>query len=208
MSRDACSQFLDLLQWVVWTAVITVGVFSWSTMSASPLLAAEPPDKLLDCNIIEALQPDLTLALMAANFSFATGPELSDVEEERVAWNDITQGILTRYVELCHRYNLGAVDRGEYRNRLHDLEGYYRVAKDFEERLLEKSDTRTQGSIGGTENYPTRSLESFGQRTRKSLTDPLRAFAKEVGELGPMGRPLQPRRPTDTPDILGAPALK
>ena len=207
MSCDVCSHCMHLFQRAVRMVVITAGLMFWSTMSAS-LLAAAPPEKLLDCTVREALQPDLTLSLKVANFSFVTGQDLSGVEEERVAWHDITQGILVRYVELCTRYNRGVVDRGDYRARLRDFDGYYRVAKAFEERLLEKTDTRMQESIGGTENSRTRSLESFGQRTRKSLIDPLRAFAKEIGELGPMGRPLQPRRPTDAPDILGSPAAK
>ena len=208
MSRDACSQFMELLERVVWTAGVAVGCIAWTIMSASPLLAADPPDKLLDCTVTEVLQPDLTLARKAANFSFATGPDLSDLEEERVTWNRISQGLLTRYVELCQRYNLGNADRGEYRDRLRDLEGYYRVAKDFEERLLEKADPRMRESLGGTGDSGTRSLESYAQRTQKSLLDPLQAFAQEIGELGPTGRLLQPKRPAESPDILGAPAMK
>ncbi len=205
MDRHTCSQFIVLQRQVVWIVAITVGCIFWATCSVPPVLAGEPPAKLLDCAINEVLQPDLTLSLTVANFSFATGEELSEIEDERVAWSNITQGLATRYVELCKRYNLGDVDKKEYRDGLRDLEEYYRVAKKFEERLLENRDTRMQESIGGIDGSQTR---SFGERTRQALTDPLSAFAKEVAGLGALGGPLRPRRPTEAPDILGSPGVK
>lgn len=106
--------------------------------------AGEPPEQQLDCRVYETRQQGIGLALSVAYFIFNVGPQVSWTTQRGVAWDQVAQGLIARYVEVCTRYNAGIVTKGEYDQRVREIDGLYLKAQALEAKVREEVIRRSE----------------------------------------------------------------
>lgn len=102
------------------------------------------PEQELDCRVYETREHGIGLGLKVAYFIFNVGPEVSWGTKRGVAWDQIAQGVIARYVEVCTRYNAGVVTKTEYDQRVREIDGLYREAQALEAKVREEVIRRSE----------------------------------------------------------------
>jgi len=92
-----------------------------------------------DCTIHRTEDGRITLGFKIGNFLLNVGPEVTFGKKAGIDWDHTVQGFISRYQELCSRFNTGSLTKKEYDNRLAEIERIdseaYEVHKKF---MIEK----------------------------------------------------------------------
>jgi hypothetical protein len=91
----------------------------------------------LDCNIYEG-KAGITIGLKAGNLLFGVGPEFTIGKTNTVHWDNMVQGIVVRYKELCTRFNSGAISMKEYNERIKQIDAIAKEAIELQERMIKR----------------------------------------------------------------------
>ncbi|MGD0283934.1 MAG: hypothetical protein ABSB95_16505 [Dissulfurispiraceae bacterium] len=91
----------------------------------------------LDCNIYEG-KAGITIGLKAGNLLFGIGPEFTIGKTNSINWDNIVQGIVVRYKELCTRFNSGAISMKEYNERIKQIDAIVKEAVELQERMIKR----------------------------------------------------------------------
>lgn len=188
---------------IVMAAILGIAVMQ----GAVQLAHAEAPDVKLDCSIYETKETNLGAAFKVAQFIFKVGPEFSFSRRSGVAWDKAVHGTIARYVELCNRYNAGAVTKAEYEARMREIEGLYKETKEMEAKLYAATRQRARDAGDELEEALGRSRRAPAAPTKASLEASVEALADRVEHLEPIGQPLKPASPCKPPDMLGSPGV-
>ena len=70
-----------------------------------------------DCSVYKA-KNGITLGFRVGNLLFSVGPNITFGKESGIDWNNLTQKLIARYMELCTRFNTGSIVKSEYDKRL------------------------------------------------------------------------------------------
>lgn len=146
--------------------------------SQAPARAGAPPDHQLDCRVYDERTLDLTVGLKAGNFLFNFGPEMGLTHRSGVAWQQAAQNLIVRYVELCNRYNAGAITRAAYDARLERIEELYKEARQVQEQMKATTRDRARSAFDELDrelanmrgNRPTdvdANVERFAERVER-----------------------------------------
>ena len=92
-----------------------------------------------DCAIHKTEGGQITLGFKIGNFLLNIGPEVSFGKKAGIDWDRTVQVFISRYQELCSRFNTGRLTKKEYDDRLAEIERIdseaYELHKKF---MLEK----------------------------------------------------------------------
>lgn len=91
----------------------------------------------LDCNIYEG-KAGITIGLKAGNLLFSAGPEFTIGKTNTINWDNMVQGIVVRYKELCTRFNSGAISIKEYNERIRQIDAIAKEAIELQERMTKR----------------------------------------------------------------------
>jgi hypothetical protein len=69
-----------------------------------------------DCSVYKA-KNGITLGFRVGNLLFSVGPNITFGKESGIDWNNLTQKLIARYMELCTRFNTGSIVKSEYDKR-------------------------------------------------------------------------------------------
>lgn len=179
----------------------------------NPAWAGEPPDEPVDCEVYETTRYGITVGFRVGNMLLNAGPDVTFTREQGVAWNRVSQGIIAKYMELCSRYNAGAVSKEEYQKRLDDIERLHREARELELRMIQNVRDRRNAAVGRME-------EAFARKSQQEKTtqndpvqsDPLAQEANQLSQriedLEPASGTLEPTKPCPPPDVIGTPGAR
>ena len=151
--------------------------------SQAPARAGIPPDHQLDCRVYDERTLDLTVGLKAGNFLFNFGPEMGLTHRSGVAWKKAAQSLIVRYVELCNRYNAGAVTRAEYAARLERIEEVYREARQIQEQMKAATRERAKSAFDALD----RELANMRGNRPTDVDGNVERFAERVNRLAESG---------------------
>lgn len=126
---------ISTLTWLVTLGLAVSQVVGW---------AGEPPEQQLDCRVYETREHGIGLALSVGYFIFNVGPQVTWKTKRGVAWDQVAQGVIARYVEVCTRYNAGLVTKEEYDRRVREVDGLYREAQALEAKVREEVIRRSE----------------------------------------------------------------
>ena len=151
--------------------------------SQDPARAGVPPDHQLDCRVYDERTLDLTVGLKAGNFLFNFGPEMGLTHRSGVAWKEAAQSLIVRYVELCNRYNAGAVTKAEYAARLERIEEVYREARQIQEQMKAATRERARSAFDALD----RELANMRGNRPTDVDANVERFAERVDRLAASG---------------------
>ena len=148
-----------------------------------PARAGAPPDHQLDCRVYDERTLDLTVGLKAGNFLFNFGPEMGLTHRSGVAWQKAAQSLIVRYVELCKRYNAGAVTKAEYAARLERIEELYKEARQIQEQMKAATRDRARSAFDELD----RELANVRGNRPTDVDTNVERFAERVNRLAASG---------------------
>ena len=73
---------------------------------------------------------------------FGSGPEGSFGTDSGIDWNNLTQRLVVRYLELCTRFNTGSISKSEYDKRLKKIEAIEAEAYELYQKVIEETAKR------------------------------------------------------------------
>ena len=93
-----------------------------------------------DCSVHETKDRGLTLGFKVGGLFWAIGPEISYIEKTGIEWHRTTQGLISRYQELCAHFNTGSITKTEYDMRLAEIEKIEKKAYDSYHNYLKRKE--------------------------------------------------------------------
>jgi len=96
----------------------------------------------MDCRVHNSKR-GITIGFKAGNLLFGVGPEVTFGGERGVRWEKTVQGIITRYKELCARFNTGTITQKEYDQRIGEIDVIAKEAMDFERNTVKRLKKRS-----------------------------------------------------------------
>ena len=75
-----------------------------------------------DCSVYRTEDGKITLGFKAGSLFFGIGPEISFGTKSGIDWDNMTQRVVARYLELCTRFNTGSITKEEYDGRMTEIE--------------------------------------------------------------------------------------
>lgn len=96
----------------------------------------------MDCRIHNSKR-GITIGFKAGNLLFGVGPEVTFGGERGIRWEKTVQGIITRYKELCARFNTGTITQEEYEQRIGEIDAIAKEAMDFERNAVKRLKQRS-----------------------------------------------------------------
>lgn len=92
-----------------------------------------------DCAIHRSEDRGITLGLKIGNILVNAGPEITFGKKDGIDWDRTVQVFISRYQELCTRFNTGSLTKSEYDKRLAEIERIDKEAYELHKKyLLEK----------------------------------------------------------------------
>ncbi len=92
-----------------------------------------------DCSIHRTEGGQITLGFKVGNFLLNAGPEVSFAKKSGIDWDHTVHAFISRYQELCSRFNTGSLTKKEYEMRLAEIERIDSEAYELHRKyLLEK----------------------------------------------------------------------
>ena len=95
-----------------------------------------------DCSVYKSENGKITLGFKAGGLFFGIGPEVSFGTESGIDWNNLTQRLVVRYLELCTRFNTGSISKPEYDKRLKKIEAIEAEAYELYQKVIEETAKR------------------------------------------------------------------
>ena len=95
-----------------------------------------------DCSVYKSENGKITLGFKAGGLFFGIGPEISFGKESGIDWDNLTQRLVARYLELCTRFNTGSISKSEYDKRLKKIEAIEAEAYELYQKVLEETAKR------------------------------------------------------------------
>ena len=95
-----------------------------------------------DCSVYKSEDGRITLGFKAGGLFFGIGPEISFGKESGIDWDNLTQRLVARYLELCTRFNTGSISKSEYDKRLKKVEAIETEAYKLYQKVLEETAKR------------------------------------------------------------------
>ena len=95
-----------------------------------------------DCSIYKSENGKITLGFKAGGLFFGIGPDISFGKESGIDWDNLTQSLVARYLELCTRFNTGSISKSEYDKRLKKVEAIETEAYKLYQKILEETAKR------------------------------------------------------------------
>ena len=95
-----------------------------------------------DCSVYKSENGKITLGFKAGGLFFGIGPEVSFGTESGIDWNNLTQRLVVRYLELCTRFNTGSISKPEYDKRLKKIEAIEAEAYKLYQKVIEETAKR------------------------------------------------------------------
>ena len=95
-----------------------------------------------DCSVYKSENGKITLGFKAGGVFFGIGPEVSFGTESGIDWNNLTQRLVARYLELCTRFNTGSISKPEYDKRLKKIEAIEAEAYELYQKVIEETAKR------------------------------------------------------------------
>ena len=117
-----------------------------------------------DCSVYKSENGKITLGFKAGGLFFGIGPEITFGKDSGIDWDNLTQRLVARYLELCTRFNTGSIPKSEYDKRLKKIEAieakayelYQKVIEETakrKDRLFEELDEATEETIAYKNSY-------------------------------------------------------
>ena len=97
-----------------------------------------------DCSVYKSEDGKITLGFKAGGLFFGIGPEVTFGKESGINWNNLTQRLVARYLELCTRFNTGSISKAEYDKRLKTIETIEAKAYELYQKMLEETTKRKE----------------------------------------------------------------
>lgn len=92
-----------------------------------------------DCTVHRTEGGQITLGFKVGNFLLNAGPEISFGKKAGIDWDHTVHIFISRYQELCSRFNTGSLTKKEYDTRLAEIERIDNEAYEVHRKyLLEK----------------------------------------------------------------------
>ena len=95
-----------------------------------------------DCSVYKSENGKITLGFKAGGLFFGIGPEISFGKESGIDWDNLTQRLVARYLELCTRFNTGSISKSEYDKRLKKIEAIETEAYELYQKVIEETAKR------------------------------------------------------------------
>ena len=95
-----------------------------------------------DCSVYKSENGKITLGFKAGGLFFGIGPEISFGKESGIDWDNLTQRLVARYLELCTRFNTGSISKSEYDKRLEKIEAIEAEAYELYQKVIEETAKR------------------------------------------------------------------
>ena len=95
-----------------------------------------------DCSVYKSENGKITLGFKAGGLFFGIGPEVSFGTESGIDWDNLTQRLVARYLELCTRFNTGSISKSEYDKRLEKIEAIEAEAYELYQKVIEETAKR------------------------------------------------------------------
>jgi hypothetical protein len=100
--------------------------------------------KKQDCSVYKSEDGKITLGFKAGGLFFGIGPEVTFGKESGINWNNLTQRLVARYLELCTRFNTGSISKSQYDKRLKNIETVETKAYNLYQKMLEETTKRKE----------------------------------------------------------------
>tara|TARA_Y100001934_G_C12038939_1_gene625077 strand:- start:297 stop:758 length:462 start_codon:yes stop_codon:yes gene_type:complete len=97
-----------------------------------------------DCSVYRSEDGKISLGFKAGGLFFGIGPEITFGKEYGINWNNLTQRLVARYLELCTRFNTGSISKAEYDKRLKTIETIETKAYELYKKMLEETTKRNE----------------------------------------------------------------
>ncbi len=94
-----------------------------------------------DCSVYKA-KNGITLGFRVGNLLFSVGPNITFGKESGIDWNNLTQKLIARYMELCTRFNTGSIVKSEYDKRLKKIDALEAEAKKLYQKMIKDAEQR------------------------------------------------------------------
>jgi len=95
-----------------------------------------------DCSVYKSENGKITLGFKAGGLFFGIGPEITFGKDSGIDWDNLTQRLVARYLELCTRFNTGSISKSEYDKRLKKVEAIETEAYKLYQKVLEETAKR------------------------------------------------------------------
>ncbi len=95
-----------------------------------------------DCSVYKSEDGKISLGFKAGGLFFGIGPEITFGKDSGIDWDNLTQRLVARYLELCTRFNTGSISKSAYEKRLKKIEALETEAYQLYQQVLEKSAKR------------------------------------------------------------------
>ena len=117
-----------------------------------------------DCSVYKSENGKFALGFKAGGLFFGIGPEITFGKDSGIDWDNLTQRLVARYLELCTRFNTGSISKSEYDQRLKKVEAieteayklYQKVLEDTakrQDRIFEELDEATEQNMAHKNSY-------------------------------------------------------
>ena len=97
-----------------------------------------------DCSVYKSEDGKITLGFKAGGLFFGIGPEVTFGNESGINWNNLTQRLVARYLELCTRFNTGSISKAQYDKRLKTIETAETKAYKLYQKMLKETSKRKE----------------------------------------------------------------
>lgn len=97
----------------------------------------------LDCDVYEE-NNGIGIGFKLGAFLFNIGPEITFGKTNGIEWDEMVQGIIARYKELCIRFNSGAVTLEEYKERIKEIDQIAKEALALQEKILDRVEDQSK----------------------------------------------------------------
>ena len=95
-----------------------------------------------DCSVYKSENGKIALGFKAGGLFFGIGPEITFGKDSGIDWDNLTQRLVARYLELCTRFNTGSISKSEYDKRLKKVEAIETEAYKLHQKILEETAKR------------------------------------------------------------------
>ena len=95
-----------------------------------------------DRSVYKSENGQITLGFKAGGLFFGIGPEITFGKDSGIDWDNLTQRLVARYLELCTRFNTGSISKSEYDQRLKKVEAIETEAYKLYQKVLEETAKR------------------------------------------------------------------
>ena len=95
-----------------------------------------------DCSVYKSENGKIVLGFKAGGLFFGIGPEITFGKDSGIDWDNLTQRLVARYLELCTRFNTGSISKSEYDKRLKKVEAIETEAYKLYQKVLEETAKR------------------------------------------------------------------